>query len=72
MTSSRGGPITVTESAAYMVRPQLPPPQSTATGDDEPCEYELAAMKNPACGPVKHDTHQQEPVGVLCEFGIAG
>ncbi len=57
----------MTESAAYMVRPQLPPPQSTATGDDEPCEYELAAMKNPACVPVKHDTHQQEPVGVLWE-----
>ncbi len=52
----------MTESAAYMVRPRLPPPRSTATGDDEAHEYELVAIKNPAYGPVKRSTHQQQPV----------
>ncbi len=52
----------MTESAAYMVRPRLPPPQSTATDDDEPHKYELVAMKNPANEPVKHSTHRQQPV----------
>ncbi len=52
----------MTESAAYMVRPRLPPPRSTATSDDEAHEYELVAIKNPAYGPVKRSTHQQQPV----------
>ncbi len=52
----------MTESAAYMVRPRLPPPRSTPTGGEGPLDYELVAMKNPACGPVKRSTHRQQPV----------
>ncbi len=59
----------MTESVAYMVRPRLPPPQSTATGDDESHEYKLVAMKNPAYGPVRHDSHRQEPAGSEEEEG---
>ncbi len=66
---SRGGPITVIESAAYMARPRLPPPRPSATGGKGPLDYEMVAMKNPAYGPVRHDTHRQEPAGSEEEEG---
>ncbi len=52
----------MTESAAYMARPRLPPPRPTATGGKGPLDYEMVAMKNPAYGPVKRSTHRQQPV----------
>ncbi len=52
----------MTESAACMVRPRLPPPRPSATGGKGPLDYEMVAMKNPAYGPVKRSTHRQQPV----------